>query len=40
MGRRGFKRYGGYAGLEQGQRVQFEIGHGKKNHCATNVMAG
>ena len=28
----------GYATLEQGQRVQFEIGQGKKGPCATNVV--
>ena len=28
----------GYARLEEGQRVQFEIGQGKKGPCATNVV--
>jgi CspA family cold shock protein len=31
-------KMGGYATLEQGQRVQFEIGEGKKGPCATNVV--
>ena len=30
----------GYATLEEGQRVQFEIGQGKKGPCATNVIPG
>ena len=28
----------GYATLEEGQRVQFDIGQGKKGPCATNVV--
>jgi CspA family cold shock protein len=28
----------GYATLEEGQRVEFEIGQGKKGPCATNVI--
>ncbi len=28
---------GGYAALDEGQSVQFEIGQGKKGPCATNV---
>jgi CspA family cold shock protein len=28
----------GYANLEEGQRVGFEIGQGKKGPCATNVV--
>ena len=27
----------GYASLDEGQRVEFEIGQGKKGPCATNV---
>ena len=27
----------GYANLDEGQRVEFEIGQGKKGPCATNV---
>ena len=30
----------GYATLEEGQRVEFEIGQGKKGPCATNVIPG
>jgi CspA family cold shock protein len=27
----------GYASLDEGQKVQFEVGQGKKGPCATNV---
>ena len=27
----------GYANLDEGQAVQFEVGQGKKGPCATNV---
>ena len=30
----------GYATLEEGQKVDFEIGEGKKGPCATNVALG
>jgi CspA family cold shock protein len=30
----------GYASLKEGQRVQFDIGQGKKGPCATNVVPG
>jgi len=30
----------GYASLEEGQRVEFEVGQGKKGPCATNVIPG
>lgn len=30
----------GYASLEEGQKVEFEIGQGKKGLCATNVIPG
>lgn len=29
----------GYATLEEGQQVTFDIGQGKKGECATNVKA-
>ena len=29
---------GGYASLDEGQRVEFEVGQGKKGPCATNVI--
>jgi cold shock protein len=28
----------GYASLDEGQKVSFEVGHGKKGPCATNVV--
>jgi len=28
----------GYASLDEGQRVEFEVGEGKKGPCATNVI--
>lgn len=28
----------GYATLEEGQKVEFEVGEGKKGPCATNVI--
>ena len=28
---------GGYASLEEGQKVEFTVGQGKKGPCATNV---
>ena len=28
----------GYASLEEGQKVEFEAGQGKKGPCATNVI--
>ena len=28
----------GYASLDEGQKVDFEIGQGKKGPCATNVV--
>ena len=30
----------GYASLEEGQRVEFEVGEGQKGPCATNVIPG
>ena len=30
----------GFASLEEGQRVEFEVGQGKKGPCATNVVPG
>jgi CspA family cold shock protein len=30
----------GYATLEEGQKVKFEVGQGKKGPCATNVIPG
>lgn len=28
----------GYASLKEGQKVEFEVGQGKKGPCATNVI--
>jgi CspA family cold shock protein len=28
----------GYASLDEGQKVEFEVGQGKKGPCATNVI--
>ena len=28
----------GYANLDEGQQVEFEVGQGKKGPCATNVI--
>ena len=30
----------GYASLDEGQSVEFEVGQGKKGPCATNVIPG
>ena len=30
----------GYASLDEGQKVDFEVGQGKKGPCATNVIPG
>ena len=30
----------GFATLDEGQRVEFEVGQGKKGPCATNVIPG
>ena len=30
----------GYASLDEGQKVDFEVGEGKKGPCATNVIPG
>ena len=30
----------GYASLNEGQKVEFEVGQGKKGPCATNVIPG
>ena len=30
----------GYASLDEGQKVEFELGQGKKGPCATNVIPG
>ncbi len=31
---------GSYAGLVEGQQVEFEVGEGRKGPCATNVTPG
>ena len=31
-------RTGGYASLNEGQQVEFQVGQGRKGPCATNVM--
>jgi CspA family cold shock protein len=30
----------GYANLDEGQKVEFEVGQGKKGPCATSVIPG
>ncbi len=30
----------GYASLDEGQSVEYEVGEGKKGPCATNVIPG
>jgi CspA family cold shock protein len=30
-------RAGGYASLNEGQKVEFQVGQGRKGPCATNV---
>jgi CspA family cold shock protein len=30
----------GYVNLDEGQKVQFEVGEGRKGPCATNVIPG
>ncbi len=30
----------GYATLDEGQKVEFEVGQGRKGPCATNVIPG
>ncbi len=30
----------GYSSLDEGQKVEFEVGQGKKGPCATNVIPG
>ena len=31
-------RTGGYASLNEGQQVEFQVGQGRKGPCATNVI--
>ncbi len=31
-------RTGGYASLTEGQKVEFQVGQGRKGPCATNVV--
>ena len=31
-------KMGGYASLNEGQKVEFEVGQGKKGPCAVNVV--